>query len=504
MSASASVPALTVEEIDPVSVEQFLDAFPTQGSSTFVLDGGDFAFLGAEPVCLLRASRADMSGSREHAPLPLHVTVERQGAVSRLSGARPLATLRELLEHYMPRGLARSGEAVPFRFHAGAVGYIGYEYGQTLEHLPAPPRPCATPMPDVAFAIHRWSIAIERKTQRTWLSVIAPREEAAKLRAHVRAALASSRQAHVRRGAAPEPVIEATLSRAEYLARIATAKQHIKAGDTFEVCLTNAHTCSPVARGDAHALFHELRRANPAPYAAFLDLPEGAIVSSSPERFLSFESASRVAESRPIKGTRPRGKTPAEDAVLIRDLATSEKDRAENAMIVDLVRNDLGKVCRFGSVEVPSIYAVETYPTVHQLVSTVRGALRDDKDAFDLIDACFPPGSMTGAPKIETMRILETLEPVERGVYSGALGYVAHDGSVDLSVVIRTLVIGNDGVASFSVGGAIVADSDPAAEHEETLHKARALVAALAASSSPTSKRFLAPASSARWAEGAE
>jgi anthranilate/para-aminobenzoate synthase component I len=229
---------------------------------------------------------------------------------------------------------------------------------------------------------------------------------------------------------------------------------------------------------DAWELYRELRRANPAPFAAWLDLPEGAIASSSPERFVRL-SAEGIAESRPIKGTRPRGKTREDDERIARELASSPKDRAENAMIVDLVRNDLGKVCRFGSVDVPELYAVERYPTVHQLVSTVRGELAKGRDAVDLLSACFPPGSMTGAPKIEAMTILEALEPVERGVYSGALGFIDASGTMDASVVIRSAVVAG-GKVSVGVGGAIVADSDPAAEHAEALLKAKALANAIA------------------------
>jgi para-aminobenzoate synthetase component 1 len=243
------------------------------------------------------------------------------------------------------------------------------------------------------------------------------------------------------------------------------------------VCLT--HRLDAPFDGDPFALWQELRRASPAPFAAFLDLPEGAVVSSSPERFLALDAA-RTAESRPIKGTRPRGATPEEDAQHAADLAASPKDRAENAMIVDLVRNDLGRVCRFGTVEAPELFVVERYATVHQLVSTVRGELDPAHDAVDLIRACFPPGSMTGAPKIEAMTLLEALEPTERGVYAGALGWMDFSGTLDLSVVIRTIVL-KDGRAHVHVGGAIVADSDPPSEYDETMHKARAMLEALAA-----------------------
>jgi len=206
-------------------------------------------------------------------------------------------------------------------------------------------------------------------------------------------------------------------------------------------------------------------------------LPGFQVVSASPERFLQLDRDG-LAESRPIKGTRPRGETPAADTRLAAELANSEKDLAENIMIVDLVRNDLGKVCQIGSVEVSELQQVETYATVHQLVSTVQGHLKPEYDAFDLVRACFPGGSMTGAPKIEAMKIIDSLEPVKRGVYSGALGFIDAHGALDLGMVIRTIIC-RDGVGTFSVGGAIVADSDPDAEYDETMDKARALIDAI-------------------------
>jgi len=234
----------------------------------------------------------------------------------------------------------------------------------------------------------------------------------------------------------------------------------------------------PLPGADPFALYCELRELNPAPFAAYLELPEAAILSSSPERFLRLDASGHV-ESRPIKGTRPRGATPDEDRRLEDELRGSEKDRAENLMIVDLVRNDLGRVCEVGSIEVPELMTVEPYATVHQMVSTVTGALRDDCDGVDLLRASFPPGSMTGAPKLAAMRLIDRLEPVRRGVYSGGLGYLDVRGGLDLSVVIRTLIV-KDERAYLHVGGGIVADSDPIAEYHETLDKARALLAALA------------------------
>jgi len=228
-----------------------------------------------------------------------------------------------------------------------------------------------------------------------------------------------------------------------------------------------------------------LRRLSPAPFAAYLELPEVAVAGSSPERFLKLEADGRV-ESRPIKGTRPRGPTPETDELLAAELAASAKDRAENLMIVDLVRNDLGRVCRIGSIAVPELMAIESYATVFQMVSTVTGRLRPDCDATDLIRAAFPPGSMTGAPKIAAMRILDAIEPVRRGIYSGAIGYLDARGGADLAVVIRTLLV-KDGRAYLHAGGAVVADSDPVAEYIESLDKARALLAAVADASGRSS-----------------
>lgn len=256
---------------------------------------------------------------------------------------------------------------------------------------------------------------------------------------------------------------------------VEAARERILAGDAFEICTTNRFEV-PV-RGDAWDLYAELRRINPAPFAAFLQLPFARVISSSPERFLRLDK-DRVAETRPIKGTRPRHADPGEDRRLVDELASSEKDRAENVMIVDLARNDLGRVCRIGSVSVPALFEVESYATVHQLVSTVRGVLAEGRDAIDLIRACFPGGSMTGAPKVEAMKIIDRLEPKERGIYSGALGYLGLDGTLDLSIVIRTLVV-TEGRAFFGAGGAVVADSEAATEHEEMELKARALIEAL-------------------------
>lgn len=470
---------------------------------TFLLDGGGgpddgmlsrFALLGSEPFRTFRATRTaerDARGRRRSRV----VVSDRHGAIDAVVDD-PLAVLRALLaETHVDPAVYR---ARPLPLLAGAVGYVGYEAGQMLERLPGEDRP-RLPMPDVAFGFHSWVVGTSRLDGRSHLSVVGrgtnaseARRDAERTRDRVLAVLARVEQeAPPKSDAAARAVrddedvqslldragLRASVSRDGYVRRVLQAKEHIARGDAFEICLTAMLEGS--FAGDAWDVYRELRAQNPAPFAAWLDLPEGAIASSSPERFLRL-GADRIAETRPIKGTRPRGRTAADDDRLARELATSEKDRAENAMIVDLARNDLGRICRYGSIAVPELYAVERYPTVHQLVSTVRGELAPGRDAIDLLRACFPPGSMTGAPKIEAMAILEELEPVERGVYSGALGFIEASGTMDASVVIRAAVAAG-GRVSVGVGGAIVADSDPAAEHAEALLKGRAVVAAIAA-----------------------
>lgn len=470
--------------------DTYRDAFPA-GQGTFLLDGAGagphlagFALLGSDPVASFRASRT--SERRRDGGLRARVTLSEGGPSFTLAVDDALEALRMALAKHAidPSDYA----ARPLPLLAGAVGYVGYEVGQMIERLPCVARP-SLGMPDIAFGFHDWILGRCHRTRRTWLSVVGrggspgeARTRAERRRDGVLATIAGFEARHTR-GLATDPKsnvvatpLRPLLSRDAYLARIAKVKDHITAGDTFEICLTQPFEATADRMRDAPRVWRILREKNPAPFAAFLDFPEGAVVSSSPERFVRLDSE-RMVESRPIKGTRPRGDSPAEDARLVAELASSVKDRAENAMIVDLVRNDLGKICRYGSVTVPDLYAVESYATVHQMVSTIRGELDARRDAIDVVRACFPPGSMTGAPKIEAMSILENLEIMERGVYSGGLGFFDFSGTLDLSVVIRTAVF-REGRAQVHVGGAIVDDSEPSAEYEETLQKVRALASA--------------------------
>jgi para-aminobenzoate synthetase len=265
--------------------------------------------------------------------------------------------------------------------------------------------------------------------------------------------------------------------RGAYLDRIAACLEEIRDGESYEVCLTNA-VSAPVTI-DPRRTFSRLREGSPVPYGALLEFPDVAILSASPERFLTV-GPDRIVESKPIKGTRPRGATPGDDQALHDDLATNAKDRAENLMIVDLIRNDLNRVCEIGTVHVAKLFDVETYAPVHQLVSTIRGTMRPEASAVDCVRETFPGGSMTGAPKLRTMQIIDRLEDGPRGFYSGALGWFGLSGAADLSIVIRTLTATKRGT-SFGVGGAIIALSDAEEEFEETVVKSRAMVTALLA-----------------------
>jgi para-aminobenzoate synthetase component 1 len=273
----------------------------------------------------------------------------------------------------------------------------------------------------------------------------------------------------------------ADLPRAQVEAMVRRTIDYIEAGDIYQANITHRFRATLPEDVGKLSLYHVLRRRNPATFAAYLDFGDIALLSSSPERFLKLrleDDGSSIIETRPIKGTRPRGDTAAEDAAEAARLLASEKDRAENLMIVDLLRNDVSRVSEIGSVDVPVLWGLETYATVHHLVSVVTAQLKRDHDAIDLLRATFPGGSITGAPKIRAMQIIAELEPNRRGPYCGSIGYLSADGAMDTSIVIRTYCLTGRAL-SFQVGGGIVADSDPAAEYDETLDKARALIETL-------------------------
>jgi para-aminobenzoate synthetase component 1 len=271
--------------------------------------------------------------------------------------------------------------------------------------------------------------------------------------------------------------VRSSFTRSEYLEAVARVREYILAGDIFQTNLSQRFE-APLTE-TPWDLYRRMRTRNAAPFAAFFETPEVTVISASPERFLRVDEGGYV-ETRPIKGTMPRGFGPEHDGLLGQALSESEKDRAENLMIVDLMRNDLSRVCTPGTVRVPELFTLEHYATVHHLVSTVVGELAPGHDAFDLLRAAFPGGSITGAPKVRAMEIIAELEPSQRSVYCGSLGYCSITGALDTSIAIRTVVApaGRDRVY-FSAGGGIVADSEPEQEYRETLHKARGMIDAL-------------------------
>jgi para-aminobenzoate synthetase component 1 len=362
-------------------------------------------------------------------------------------------------------------------FQGGLAGYIGYEWGAALEGVTARPG-------ELVLGLYDWVIAWDHLEEKAWIlstGIEAGGRGASDERAAARIAWIQQRLAR-NAPAIPDPPAgspgppRSNFTRAEFEDRVTRIREYIAQGDVYQVNLAQRFA-TPFA-GPPLALYRRLRARNPAPFGAYLAFDTTTVASISPERFLRLDAATRVVEARPIKGTRPRGATPELDGTLARELLASDKDRAENVMIVDLLRNDLGKVCRTGSVTVPKLFALESHPTVHHLVSTVTGVLRDDADAFDLLRAAFPGGSVTGAPKIRAMQIIAELERASRGVYCGAIGYVSATGAMDMNIPIRTIVL-REGEATFHAGAGIVWDSDPAAEYQETLAKARSMIEAL-------------------------
>jgi para-aminobenzoate synthetase component 1 len=378
----------------------------------------------------------------------------------------PLATARALLAPHHRSPLP----GLP-PFQGGIAGYVGYDWGAEQERVRRPGGG-GHGVPDAVFGLYDWTIAWDHLEDRAWIMAW-EQERLAWVRERLNTPPRT--RSAVLPLASPSSV-RSNFARHEFESAVTRIREYIAAGDVYQVNL--AQRFRTPFTGAPLELYRRLRARSPAPFGALLAFGDLTVASISPERFLRLEAVSRVAEARPIKGTRPRGATPAEDATLAQALTASEKDRAENVMIVDVLRNDLGKVCRPGSVRAPELCALESHPTVHHLVSTVTGVLADGADPFDLVRAGFPGGSVTGAPKIRAMQIIAELERAPRGVYCGAIGYISATGSLDLNIPIRTVVL-RDGVASFHAGAGIVWDSDPAAEYDETLAKARALIEAL-------------------------
>lgn len=430
---------------------------------------GRYSFIGSEPFLVLKSR-----GSR--------ITLQ-QAVGEQIRIGNPFDVLAELLETYR-----LDPAQYPVPFVGGVVGYFSYDLCHFIERLPSNAIDDLQ-LPECYLAFYDVVIAFDHLNQKAFVASTGfPQQKQQERIARAKERLASIKEKLQRAELGSSTItlppkeargiaLRSNFTHQEYLRAVETVRQYIASGDVFQVNISQRFEAAlPVA---SYELYRRLRQINPAPFAAFLNFDEVSVVSASPERFLKVQGD--LVETRPIKGTRPRGHTDQEDQMLAAALQHSIKDRAENVMIVDLERNDLGKVCRFGTVRVRELVTLEKFPTVFHLTSTVEGRLLPNKTRIDLLKACFPGGSITGAPKVRSMEIIDELEPTRRSIYTGSLGYLDFSGGMDLNIAIRTILVKNKKVY-FQVGGGIVYDSDPQAEYQETLDKAKALLESLSLS----------------------
>jgi para-aminobenzoate synthetase component 1 len=495
-----------IEEVfTPLTAPELFELIEDRPYSFFLDSGmdpqrlGRYSFLGSEPFLVMnsRGSEINLIRGREH----------------EVQHGNPFDTIGKLLVVYK---LDHCPAPVPFL--GGAVGYFSYDLCHFIERLPSTAIDNLK-LPESYFAFYDTIVAFDHLEKKTYLVATGfpEMEEGQRLkRARMRleemkgwlcpshSVIASeAKQSRVgdcgacserERGISPsllrlrlatataprndkqnkEIMIKSNFTHEEYMKAVNRVREYIAAGDVFQVNLSQRFEAD--LKIPPYELYKRLRIVNPAPFASYINFPGVAIVSASPERFLKVQSD--LVETRPIKGTRPRGRDSVEDERLAQELIHSAKDRAENVMIVDLERNDLGRVCHYGTVNVTELAILETFPTVFHLTSTVMGRLRRGKSNIDLLKATFPGGSITGAPKVRAMEIVDELEPTKRSVYTGSIGYLGFNEDMDINIVIRTFLI-KEGKAYFQVGGGIIYDSDPEAEYMETLDKARALIRAL-------------------------
>ena len=429
---------------------------------------GRYSFVGSQPFLIFRSNGTSLQ-------------LDWGDRIEQRSG-NPFDALREILNRFQSQPL--SGD-LPF---IGGVGYFGYPLRCFIEELPSTTHDDLK-LPDCYFAFYDTIVAFDHLSNAAYLCrsdagvgyANRHQQQVERLRSILQSKThCSQHRCEVLRfnfSDFTKYPIRSNFSKTDYLSTVQRAKAYIASGDIYQVNLSQRLSTStdlPPAE-----LYVRLRQLSPVPYGAYLHCGDFHILSASPERFLHFSPSCRTVETRPIKGTRPRGLTPELDRKLATELLHSEKDLAELLMIVDLERNDLGRVCEIASIHVPERVALESYSNIHHLVATVRGTLRSDADRIDLLKSCFPGGSITGAPKIRAMELIDELEPTNRGVYTGAIGYFGFDGTMDLNIAIRTCIL-KEGRAYFHVGGGIVADSEPDAEYQETLDKASSWLAVLA------------------------
>ncbi|MCT4593783.1 MAG: aminodeoxychorismate synthase component I [Anaeromicrobium sp.] len=427
---------------------------------SFILDSGmdrerlgKYSFIGFDPFLVFKSKNGT-------------ITIEEGNTIRVLKGD-PFHELKEIMKKYEFKYDS------PLPFIGGAVGYFSYDLCHHVEKLPR------TAIDDVNiydchFGLYDGIIVVDHTEDETYICSLGIKDDENKVIEFIENIINKKPLPSVEEENKGEVTIESNFTKENYVKAIESIKDYIKNGDIYQANMTQRFTANMTQ--SPLSLYSKLRKINPAPFAAFINLKDHHILSSSPERFIQIRD--NHVETRPIKGTRPRGKSPEEDRLNREDLLSSEKDKSELLMIVDLERNDLGRVCKWGSVSVPELFTLETYPTVYHLVSTVVGELRDEIHPIDCIKYSFPGGSITGAPKIRAMEVIDELEPTGRNLYTGSIGYIGFNGHIDTNIVIRTILCKNNR-AYFQAGGGIVWDSNAHLEYEESLHKAKALMNAL-------------------------
>jgi para-aminobenzoate synthetase component 1 len=466
---SASASPIRIGTAAPVRLEPFPELAPVRP-----IDAAE-ALSGLPGLALLETARPGRRARWSYLTADPVAVLETAAA-----GKDPFADARRLVAR-LASACADAADADVPPFLGGLVGYLAYDLGHALERLPTIASDDQG-LPLLRLALHDWVIAWDRRTGAAWIGGRALDGNVGRLDrrlAEVRERILAS---HSSAAASPDAIVPtdftSSLDRAAYERGVESVRAFIARGDIYQANLTR-RLSAPFA-GDPWPLYRRLRTGDPSLYAAYLDLGrDRAILSASPEPFIAVDRSGRVTTD-PIKGTRPRGRTRDEDRALACELLASDKDRAENVMIVDVLRNDLGRVCAPGTVRVPRLCRLERTAAVQHLVSTVTGRLARGRDAFDLLAASFPGGSITGAPKIRAMELLEELEPVRRGPYTGSLGWIGPDGAMASSILIRTFVADGSRL-SLHVGGGITYRSDPAAEWDETVAKARGPLSAIGA-----------------------
>ena len=411
------------------------------------------------------SGRYDIFASQPYATLTTfgdETTISYRNNEPEISTADPFVLLK--------KHLGKKEQNLPgLPFCGGAMGYFAYDLGRCLEQLPQIAEHDIH-IPDMAFGLYDWAVIVDHQLRRSWLIGYGRDENTFQSWSELLALFQDTIARHPVNFSVNSKVTS-NLNEDTYAQAFEKIKHYIREGDCYQVNL--AQRFSVEVSGEAWDAYLKLRKLNPAPFGCFFNLPDAAVLSSSPERFIKVRNG--LVESKPIKGTRRRSSFAYEDKALAVELLESEKDRAENLMIVDLLRNDLGKSCAKGSIAVPKLFALESYATVHHLVSTITGRLAQDKHTLDLLRGCFPGGSITGAPKLRSMEIIEELEPHRRNVYCGAIGYVGFDHNMDSNIAIRTMVHHQNKMHCWA-GGGIVADSKMKAEYQECFYKASALL----------------------------